>query len=266
VNATRSSLTEDLRRMGVAPGAVLMVHASLRAIGRVTGGAAVVVQALLDAVGPAGTIVAYVDFERFYEDGDAEIPVFDKQTARAARDHGVLHETLRTWPGALRSAHPDAGVVALGRLAEWLVGEHPFQYGYGEGSPFERAVQAKTKVLMLGAPLDTITLLHYAEHRARIPDKSIVKYRRLMPGPSGPHWVEFEEFDTSGPVNPLLPGDVFERIARAYLASGCGVVSRVGEAAATLLDGPELVNFAVDWLERWFAEKTDGGEAAAGPA
>jgi aminoglycoside 3-N-acetyltransferase len=210
--------------------------------------------------------VAYVDFERFYEDDDAEIPVFDKRIARAARDHGVLHETLRTWPGALRSAHPDAGVVALGRLAEWLVGEHPFQYGYGAGSPFERAVQAKTKVLMLGAPLDTITLLHYAEHRARMPDKRIVKYRRLMPGPHGAEWVEFEEFDTSGPVNPLLPGDVFERIARAYLASGGGVVGQVGAAPATLLDGQELVDFAVDWLERWFPEARDVGDAPPEPA
>ena len=243
-----------------------MVHASLRAIGQVTGGASVVVQALLDAVGPAGTIVAYVDFERFYEDGDAEIPVFDKRIARAARDHGVLHETLRTWPGAVRSAHPDAGVVAIGRLAEWVVCEHPFRYGYGEGSPFERAVQAKTKVLMLGAPLDTITLLHYAEHRARMPDKRIVTYRRLMPGPNGPEWVEFEEFETSGPVNPLLPGDVFERIARAYLATGRGGVGQVGEAAATLLDGPELVDFAVDWLERWFAETKDAAEPPARPA
>jgi aminoglycoside 3-N-acetyltransferase len=67
----------------------------------------VIVQALLDAIGTAGTLVAYVDYEPFYDDtGEVEIPVFDKRIAHAARDHGVLHETLRTWPGALRSGHP----------------------------------------------------------------------------------------------------------------------------------------------------------------
>lgn len=230
-----------------------MVHASLRSVGPVIGGANVVVQALLGAVGPTGTILAYVDFEPFYEEGDAEIPVFDKRIASAARDHGVLHETLRTWPGALRSDHPDAGVVAIGYHAEWLVSEHPFQYGYGEGSPFERALQVNVKVLMLGAPLNTMTLLHVAEHRACIPDKRIVTYQRLMPGPRGPVWVTFEEFDTSEPVNTLLPEDVFDRIGRAYLETGRGVVGRVGLATATLLNGAEVVEFAVDWMEQLVA-------------
>ena len=65
----------------------------------------------------------------------------DKRVAHAARDHGVLHETLRNWPGALRSDHPDAGVVAIGPLGEWITKDHPFQYGYGTASPLEKVVQ-----------------------------------------------------------------------------------------------------------------------------
>lgn len=252
---TRSSLCEDLRRLGVTAGSVVMVHAGLRQMGRVIGGANTVVQALVDVLGPEGTLVAYVDFEPFYEDDDDEIPVFDKATAPAARDHGVLHETIRNWPGTVRSDHPDAGVAALGRRAEWIVAPHPFQYGYGEGTPFERVVEADGKVLMLGAPLDTITLLHYAEHRARIPGKRVVRYRRLMPGAAGPEWVDFEEFDTAEPVNAELPMDVFEQIGRSYLASGRGAAGKVGGANAALLEGPELVAFAIDWLEEWFAGK-----------
>lgn len=260
--ATRSSLTADLRQLGVAPGSVIMVHAGLRSVGPVTGGVNVVVQALQDAIESTGTIVAYVDFEPFYEDGEREIPVFDKRIAHAARDHGVLHEALRTWPGALRSDHPDAGVVALRPLAEWITAEHPFRYGYGEGSPFERVLQAKGQVLMLGAPLDTITLLHYAEHRARIPDKRVVGYRRLMPGPQGPDWVVFEEFDTATPVNDLLPENCFERIARDYLASGRGAAGAFGRATATRLDGGDLVGFGIDWLERYFDRGHPGATAS----
>ena len=233
--ATRRSLLQDLRRLGVRAGDLVMVHASLRRLGPVVGGAAVVVQALLDAVGPEGTLLAYVDFEPFFDldelsgpgepgqagrdDTVADIPAFDPRIARAALDHGVLHEVMRTWPGARRSSHPDAGVVAIGPRAEWLVHEHPFRYGYGEGTPFARAVEANVRVLMLGAPLDTITLLHYAEHLARIPDKRVITYRRLMAGHEGPVWIDFEEFDTSEPVNARLPENVFEQIAEA---SGSG--------------------------------------------
>jgi len=228
-----------------------MVHAGVRAIGVVTGGAGVIVQALLDSIGPAGTLAAYVDYEPFHADDDeVEVPVFDKRIARAARDHGILHEIIRTWPDALRSDHPDAGVAAIGALAAWITADHPFQYGYGPGSPCEKILQARGRVLMMGAPLDTITLLHHAEHAARIPGKRTSRYRRLMPGPQGPEWIWFEEFDTANPVHEKLPEDCFERIARAYLASGRGRRGTVGAADSYLFDGADLVRFGTAWIEQ----------------
>ena len=249
----RSALCDDLLNLGVGRGDLLMVHGSMRSVGPIIGGVNVLVKAMFDAIGE-GTLAAYVDIETFYEDDDdpRHIPVFDKRIAQAARDHGILHETLRNWPGALRSDHPDAGVVAIGPLASWITADHPFQYGYGPGSPFDKIVQANGRVLMIGAPLDTITLLHYAEHLANIPGKRIRRYRRLMPGKSAPVWTDFEEFDTTEPVNDLLPENVFERIATDYLAAGQGRQSLVGNAPSFLFEGPALVRFGVDWLERFF--------------
>lgn len=228
-------------------------------MGPVTGGVNVIIQALLDAIGPGGTLVAYVDFEPFYHEGDeSEIPVFDKRTAHAARDHGILHEAMRTWPGALRSDHPDAGVVAIGALAASITADHPFQYGYGTGSPFEKVLQAQGRVLMIGAPLDTITLLHYSEHQAQLPGKRIRRYRRLMPGVNGPEWVQFEEFDTAEPVHESLPSNSFERIATDFLAKGHGIRGRVGTASSFLFDGPDLVRFGIEWLESFVAGQSTG--------
>jgi aminoglycoside 3-N-acetyltransferase len=251
--STRQTLVDNLMRLGVRPDDLLMVHAGLRAVGPIVGGANVLVQALLDAVGSEGTLTAYVDFEPFFdeEDDPSETPVFDKRIASAARDHGVLHEILRNWPAAVRSDHPDAGVVAVGRLAEWVTTPHPFQYGYGEGTPFERIVEANGRVLMIGAPLDTITMLHYADHLAQIPGKRVVRYRRLMPGPTGATWVDFEEYDTSEPVCDRLPEDYFSQIAESYMAAGFGREGLIGHARSYLLDTPELVQHAVDWLERF---------------
>jgi len=52
----RASLAADLRALGVRPGQVLLVHASLRRIGPVRGGAAAAAAALRDAVGSRGTV------------------------------------------------------------------------------------------------------------------------------------------------------------------------------------------------------------------
>ncbi len=54
---TRSSLRAELTALGVRPGSVLLVHSSVSALGWVAGGPVAVVQALLDALGPDGTLV-----------------------------------------------------------------------------------------------------------------------------------------------------------------------------------------------------------------
>lgn len=54
---TRETIAADLGRLGVQPGDLIMVHASLKAIGPVHGGAASVVSALCDAAGITGTLM-----------------------------------------------------------------------------------------------------------------------------------------------------------------------------------------------------------------
>src|SRR6266581_551691 len=57
---TRSGLVRNLRALGVQPGGVLMVHTRMSAVGWVVGGSETVVTALLDVLGSAGTLMAYI--------------------------------------------------------------------------------------------------------------------------------------------------------------------------------------------------------------
>ena len=62
VKAIRSPITgerivRDLRRLGVEPGQIVLVHSSLKSLGWVVGGAPAVVSALRTAVGPDGHVV-----------------------------------------------------------------------------------------------------------------------------------------------------------------------------------------------------------------
>lgn len=265
--ATRISLRGDLQRMGLEAGDLVMVHAGLRSLGRVLGGVNTVVQALLDAVGERGTVMAYMDWEMGVEPEDfederlrEEIPTFDKRIARASRDHGILAETLRTWPGAARSDHPDAGMAALGARAEWICADHPLQYGYGPGSPLHKLVEAGGKVLMLGAPLDRLTLLHHVEHLANIPGKRVTRYQRPLLVDGERRWVDFEEFDTSDAVTDALlasGGDYFTAIAEHCLAEDGGRSGRVAQAPSHLFDARRLVTCGMAWLE----ERHGGGNA-----
>ena len=55
--ATVSSLSSDLANLGIAPGMVLLVHASLSALGWVCGGPVAIILALEDVLGPDGTLI-----------------------------------------------------------------------------------------------------------------------------------------------------------------------------------------------------------------
>ncbi|MBX3184636.1 MAG: AAC(3) family N-acetyltransferase [Polyangiaceae bacterium] len=217
-----------------------MVHASMRAVG---GRAERVVEALLETIGPAGTLTAYVDFEP-NQDGE-----FDLEASPAVRDHGVLAEVIRTWPGALRSANPGASMAAIGRRAAWLVADHPLDYGYGPGSPLAKLVEVDGRVLLLGADFDHVTLLHHAEHLARLPNKRIVRYAARIGGVTR----TIEEYDTSDGVVASMPELYFDATVRAFVATGQCASGKVGGAVSHLIPARPLTDFAVAALERDFA-------------
>ena len=54
---TRATLTADLRTLGLLPGIKVLVHSDLARLGDVEDGPEAVIDALLAAVGPAGTIL-----------------------------------------------------------------------------------------------------------------------------------------------------------------------------------------------------------------
>lgn len=231
-----------------------MVHAGLRRLGPIIGGPDQLIAALRDAVGADGTLLAYADWQG-QEDIDAGAPrvdvaPFDPRASRASRDNGAFPELLRTTPGACRSASPGASVVALGARAAWFTADHPLDYGYGPGTPFAKLVEARGKVLMLGAPLDTMTLLHHAEHLADIPHR-IVRYATPILVDGQVIWRDFEEFDTFNPPGDL-PEDYMAALVGDYLAMGNGLQGSVAAAQATLIEAASIMPFAVSWLERHF--------------
>ena len=253
VRATRQSLATDLRALGLEPGDAVLVHAALRRVGPVIGGADSILDALRDVVGPDGTILGYTDWQLEDEVRDDpaardHIPAFDPLRSRAIRDNGFWPELLRTTPGALRSGNPGASMAAIGGGAAWFTADHALDYGYGPQSPLGKLVAARGKVLMLGAPLDTMTLLHHAEHVADFPNKRIRRYESPILVDGEKVWRRFEEFDTSDPPEGQ-PDDYFATIVEAFLATGAGTRGTVGQARSVLVPAAGVVAFAVRWME-----------------
>jgi aminoglycoside 3-N-acetyltransferase len=108
-------------------------------------GAQTVVCVLLDALalGPDGTLTAYTGWQDAPPDDlgalDEETrriylqkpPAYDPRVVLSRHEHGRIPEALRTWPGTRHSGYPEAGVAAVGPLAEVITAGHPYDEAYG---------------------------------------------------------------------------------------------------------------------------------------
>jgi aminoglycoside 3-N-acetyltransferase len=225
----------------------------------------VVLDALLDALTPAGTLMMYVAWEDSPYPMEAwpeekrqaylaECPGFDPATSRACREWSILTEHIRTRPGAKRSANPEWSMVAIGGRAEWLTKDHPLQHGAGPGSPLEKLVEEDGKALVLGSPLSDVTILHYAEYLAQVPRKRTVRYRVPVMRAGCREWVDVEELDSGNGIADWPRGSYFEVIVRDFLGSGTSRQGTVGAARSYLFEASDLVRFAARWMEREFTQ------------
>jgi aminoglycoside N3'-acetyltransferase len=262
----QARLSEDLARLGVRPGDLLMVHASLRKLGLAAsqygrGGAELLLDALDAAVGPTGTLMmtlgTHYDMDwansRPVAEREAlfaDAPVFDPDLAAAQPDAGWLAESFRRRAGTMFSANPSGRFGARGARAAALMADQPWDDYYGPGSPLEKFVAQGGRILRLGADPDTVTALHYAEYLADLPAKHRTRWDYVLAGPDGARrqvWIEC--LDDSGGIGDWPHGDYFAAILGAYLPLGRHQAGRVGEATAELLDAADLVAFGARWME-----------------
>lgn len=255
------SIAGDLRGLGVTRGMVVMVHASLRRIGPVEGGADGLIDALRLAIGEGGTMLMVLGAQDEHawvnERPEAERPSllvdadpFDAATTPADPDVGVLAEVFRRRPESLVSDHPEGRFAAAGPLAARLVGDVPWNDYYAAGSPLARLADLEGHVLRLGADTDTTTLLHHAEALARLPGKRRVRRHRLVSTPSGPAVRVVETLDDEdGIVDYPAGSDYFSDILVEYLSLGRGARGRVGDAPSELIEATDLLEFGVSWME-----------------
>jgi aminoglycoside 3-N-acetyltransferase len=260
---TKSRLVQDLSALGIGPDQVVMMHASVRAVGWVVGGPDVIIHALREVLGPEGTLMMMIGWEdnpyaldswpeARRADYLAECPPFDAATSRANRNWSILTEYLRTTPDAHRSDNPEKSMAAIGARAAWLKADHPLDYGFGPGFPLEKLCQAGGKVLLLGTPFESLTLLHYAECVANVSEKRVVQYRMPVLVDGQRRWVDIEEFDTSDGIRLWTGGDFFNAIVESYVAAGHGSTGLVGAARSFLFDAQDLVRFGAAWMEQTF--------------
>jgi aminoglycoside 3-N-acetyltransferase len=176
MKTTQTEITSKLIEMGLLPGDTVLIHASIKSIGYVEGGPKAVVKALMDAIGPAGTLVAPA-FTFAHE--IQENPLFDPE--KESSEMGSITEAVRTQPGALRSLAYRHSVSAVGPNAAQICGTPVEKSPFSMEGSFGQMLKLNTKVLMMGVSYTHCTTAHFTEYLNNVPYRhSTIKQMRIL--------------------------------------------------------------------------------------
>jgi len=222
VNVTKVDILAGFRTLGLAPGMAVVVHSSLRSFGYVQGGALGVIEALIEAVAPEGTVliptfnhglIVEDGWEGFYD--PIETPTVN----------GIIPETFRKLPGVKRSLNPTHPVAAWGRRATGYVSNHHRTLTMGPASPLGLLHQDGGYGLLLGVDFGSNTFHHIVELSCNAPctGRRTEEYRIRLPDG---RWVMGRSWGWRAGPCPITdegryPAEMFRRgmVAEARIGS-----------------------------------------------
>lgn len=239
VARTTAHLTDDLQRLGLRSGSLVMVHSSLRSIGTVLGGPSSVVDALLAAIGPDGTLVVPTFTGQFRDEGF----IYDPDETPCTT--GAIPNAALRRPDARRTIHIVQTVAVIGPLQDQITSA-----GGDDGWDAQPSMKAMFDLdgwfMLLGVPYQNLTAGHFMEQelsthrRARAlegcmrgPNGSVVPIRSKVfgPDPDFPGMPERSyDFNRLGEgleaQNLVRRGPVGNAITRLFRARDLEMVAR----------------------------------------
>jgi len=251
---TVDSLKKDFGSLGLRERDVIIVHSSLSKIGWTVGGPVSVIDALMEVIGPKGTLIMPT-----FSSGNTEpsgwhyppvpedwwpsirkyIPAFHPDKI-PTRGMGSIPETFRKYPNVIRSNHPTTSFAAWGKHAKKIIKNHPLENDLGIGSPLGKIYKHNGHVLLLGVPHLNNSSLHLAEYLCEYPGKKYVNIGSAIYVNKKRKWVMWKELDNNS--------DDFDDLGRDYEQSINYRPKKVGQAEARLLSQRDMVDFAVKWI------------------
>ena len=262
IQVTRADVANAARSVGVVEGDTVMFHSSLKSMGVVVGGPNTVIDGMLDAVGPRGTVAVPTLCSWKQEEKHLVFQRWDPQTTPSYV--GAITEVFRLRPDAVRSDHATHSVAAIGARAVELTarhgasGERPNPCGgkaFARESPWEKFYQWNAAYCFIGVNFRVNTMLHYVE--------TLLVERALERCPANERLVRIEEL-----AGWMKPGvwPAFQLKGREDIEAMLtekGIV-RIGQLGAAVFRCARARPMVDEWIKivekdplRWFPRTYD---------
>ena len=169
---TREDLAKGFRALGLSGADTVLAQSSFKAFGGVSGGPKTVIEALLEVLGPDGTLA----MPTFNWDDFGGKKLYSKRHTKPQT--GVLCEMLMDWPGAYRIYHPIHGFTLVGRRAKELSEKVKNESSFEASSLFGELHRSNAKIMLMGVNYRKgLTFFHYVEEAANVPYRKFIELK-----------------------------------------------------------------------------------------
>ncbi len=250
---TFESASTTFLNCGLKSGDIVEFHGSLKAIGLVSGGPNTILDALLKVLTHEGTLLMAAQYSDNTDPAHWENPPVAIETFKVIRathppykgresylgGMGAFAQTLQLKDDTLFSQHPNMAIMASGKQARWLSSDAPLTPAFGLNSPFEKAIQLKAKVLLIGVGYDVLTGMHVAE--------AMSGYR--------PYRIDSATIEENGKPKRIkildyeYDSDIFTQIGLAYEKEHSIQSVQMGSAVCKVIDLSSLHAFTLNYFK-----------------
>jgi len=162
---TKTVLKNQLKNLNIEHNDTVMLHCSLRAIGKTENGADDVIDAFCEYLSSGLFIVPAFTWDTV----NAEQPLFDVN-GDVTESLGVLPQIFSKRKGVLRSLHPTHSLSAFGKaVAGFAAGEENVDVPCARDGCYGKLLDLNAKIILAGVTLNRCTFLHGTEDWMGVP-------------------------------------------------------------------------------------------------
>lgn len=254
-----AGLVADLRLIGLAEGDAVALRCATRPIApNVKGAAGMLLDALLQTVGPNGTVIASTHTEVQKSREKAPRAVFSSDTPTTA---GGFAAAVLRHPNRRRSAHASNSIAAIGAHADFIVGAH------GERSRafswVRQLIEVSGKQMVIGCVADSpgFNTVHFAQEELGLSNRTFLSGsegsfvavpdgeprwvpRIHVPGCSLGFWKMYSPYIRGGILRAGLTGEAYSIFSDAGEAFDLDRMMLARNPRAVLCDRPDCLSCA----------------------
>jgi aminoglycoside 3-N-acetyltransferase len=239
---TPGAFEDALKAVGIRAGDTLFVHSDVLVFGKVCEPdldllMGTLINVLDSAAGPTGRLVMPAFTYSFCKNTPFDV-------AKSRSTVGALTEFFRRRPGVVRSRHPifSCAIRAADAADFAVVGRDSF----GPDSIFAKLHAADAKLIFFGAPMHSMTYVHYVEQQRGIDYRFPKTFTGTIIDENGPHEDSCTFYVRDLKRNPMLDtGPLERRLAQ----SGALREARVGGGLIKAVSCRDVLDEALRLLE-----------------